>query len=216
MVGLSSLTWIRLICYRTRSLWQLPPGLQPTFYPEWLGKLPLRPLWRGFVINTACYSIVVWLLLHLRRRSRVRARLDRRTCQDCRYDLRGAVSDDTITCPECGRRIPAHLLSRPRQVLRLWMALPLLPAMTLAAVRFLGFVDAHRLGFRFRIDSTLIPLSIVATVAMGGCLFLACRRAYRDRPPRASLPLSLAVSIVLALSFGASLHIYVLLIRMLP
>ena len=60
--------------------------------------LPLRPIWRGFAINTIFYAALLWPLLSgpfaLRRLNRRKRGL----CVACGYDLRHA---DHAACPEC-------------------------------------------------------------------------------------------------------------------
>lgn len=70
---------------------------------------PLRPLWRGFAINTLFYAAIAFALiagpfmvLRLRRSARSRRGL----CITCGYNLRGlrGCGDDHAVCPECGAR----------------------------------------------------------------------------------------------------------------
>ena len=66
---------------------------------EELHVLPLRPIWRGFTVNTLFYAAILWLLIPgpfaLRRLIRRRRGL----CPACAYDLRHAEHE---ACPECG------------------------------------------------------------------------------------------------------------------
>ncbi len=61
--------------------------------------LPLLPFWPGFIVNTAVYAGVLWLLIlgpfALRRLIRQRRGL----CPPCGYDLRHGEQE---ACPECG------------------------------------------------------------------------------------------------------------------
>ncbi len=61
--------------------------------------LPLRPIWRGFAVNTGFYAAMLWLVIPgpFTARRFVRGKRDR--CINCGYDLRGAEHE---VCPECG------------------------------------------------------------------------------------------------------------------
>ena len=63
-------------------------------------KIPLRPLWSGFALNTVFYAFLISLmfaaLIGVRRRRRIRRGL----CPKCAYDLRGTRG--ATACPECG------------------------------------------------------------------------------------------------------------------
>ncbi len=89
------------------------PGVHDTT-PDtiWLssGYLPLRPIWPGLVANSVVWGAVAWLLYfafcaHLKQRRRKRG-----LCPNCRYDLKGAISE---VCPECGQEhqlaLSAHI-----------------------------------------------------------------------------------------------------------
>jgi hypothetical protein len=62
--------------------------------------LPLQPLWRGFLLDTAVYG-VIWLAALLLAPDRVRRaiRLRRGSCPTCGYAL---AAGRTPGCPECG------------------------------------------------------------------------------------------------------------------
>ena len=70
-------------------------GRRGTVHP-----IPLRPLWYGFVIDTATYAVILWLLLRGAHDLRRFVRRRRGLCPNCCYDLRGAPSGGG--CPECG------------------------------------------------------------------------------------------------------------------
>jgi len=61
--------------------------------------LPLRPIWPGFLANTAFYAIALWLLTLGPVRLRRCLRRHRGRCVACGYDLRGTAHE---RCPECG------------------------------------------------------------------------------------------------------------------
>lgn len=60
-------------------------------------RLPLLPLWPGFLYSTLTYGAVVWLMWFALGALRRRLRLRRGLCLNCKYPL----GDFTI-CPECG------------------------------------------------------------------------------------------------------------------
>ncbi len=62
-------------------------------------QLPLRPIWPGFIINTAFYAAILWLVIPGPFALRRHIRRKRGLCVTCGYDLRHADHD---ACPECG------------------------------------------------------------------------------------------------------------------
>jgi hypothetical protein len=68
--------------------------------PEWhtARMLPLRPIWRGALINSIFYASLLWLLVATPRWLRRRRRIRRGLCPHCAYPI-GAGS----VCTECGR-----------------------------------------------------------------------------------------------------------------
>jgi len=77
---------------RARSLYEVVPL-----------KLPLKPIWLGFFINTLSHA-AIWFGLFfgfVSAKRFIRARRDRRRgrCPRCGYDLRGQMGGG---CPECG------------------------------------------------------------------------------------------------------------------
>ena len=64
-------------------------------------RLPLRPIWPGFAINTLFYAVALWLLFAAPFALRRRRRIKRGWCLKCGYDLRAAPTDSTA-CPEYG------------------------------------------------------------------------------------------------------------------
>lgn len=77
---------------------QLPPTIGP-FSLSSERVLPLRPLWVGFIMNTAMYASVLWLAASTVSGRRRQRRFSRGRCPRCGYDLRG---DYTSACSECG------------------------------------------------------------------------------------------------------------------
>ncbi len=67
--------------------------------------LPCRPLWPGFMANSAFYATVWFLVLGGRRSVCTWLRGRRGLCPVCAYDLRATPG----ACPECGWRVPASL-----------------------------------------------------------------------------------------------------------
>jgi hypothetical protein len=64
-----------------------------------LRRLPLDPVWPGFLINTAFYAMVLWALCATPPAIRRGLRRRRGACMRCGYDLRGG---ERASCPECG------------------------------------------------------------------------------------------------------------------
>jgi hypothetical protein len=64
-----------------------------------------KPAWRGLLLDTAIYSILVWVFcggaFHAGLRYRRHLRLRRNHCPTCNYNLRGL--SPSSPCPECGR-----------------------------------------------------------------------------------------------------------------
>ena len=69
----------------------------------------MRPIWRGFIINTICLAILfrlIYLTLALPRRFILElARMRRGCCLVCGYQL---GFDFRAGCPECGWRRSPH------------------------------------------------------------------------------------------------------------
>ncbi|MCC6906999.1 MAG: zinc ribbon domain-containing protein [Phycisphaerales bacterium] len=79
-------------------LWRLESELDVE--DSLLSSLPLRPLWCGFLFNSALYGGVLWILvLAAPRKIITRRRLKHGRCPNCNYDLRATA---TGVCPECG------------------------------------------------------------------------------------------------------------------
>lgn len=87
-------------------------GAPAILLPESAQLWPRRPIWIGFLINCALYSVLVWLLLFGRWTARRLNRLLRGHCLNCGYPVGRSPA-----CTECGARIPARMLAaheRPR------------------------------------------------------------------------------------------------------
>ncbi len=64
-------------------------------------RLPVRPIWPGFAINTIFYAAILWMMWLSPFVVRRVIRRKRGHCLKCGYDLRGAAHE---VCPECGWR----------------------------------------------------------------------------------------------------------------
>jgi hypothetical protein len=71
-------------------------------------RLPVRPIWLGFAIDTLFYAAILWLLFAAPFAMRRRIRIGRGLCPKCGYDLRNRPRDSSA-CPECGERTAAPL-----------------------------------------------------------------------------------------------------------
>ena len=77
------------------------------FQPEWTyqfnpiagRRIPLRPMWPGFAINTILYAVILWSLTLGPFTARRVIRRKRGHCPKCGYYLRGEF---TSGCSECG------------------------------------------------------------------------------------------------------------------
>ena len=65
--------------------------------------LPLRPIWSGFLIDTAFFGSIAFAVLFGPGMARRAARRSRGQCLRCGYDMRAIAS---ATCPECGALQP--------------------------------------------------------------------------------------------------------------
>ena len=84
--------WIRGAAY---------PETWPGFDGDWK-RIPLLPIWPGFVINTIFYAAILWLLTLGPFTARRMIRRKRGHCIKCGYDLRGTSG---AVCPECGKEL---------------------------------------------------------------------------------------------------------------
>lgn len=91
----------------------------PTPFTEYTGGLqlgrvllPRRFLWRGVILDTLFYSVLIGLLLVGTSQGRARLRRARGRCPKCGYDLRGRLEEG---CPECGWRRSAVDGAQPQR-----------------------------------------------------------------------------------------------------
>lgn len=170
----------------------------------------VRPL--EFSLNTIFYAALVWGVSGLFGKLRRRTRLDGKCCPECRYDLRVTIKQGIdVTCSECGQQIPALLLKRPRQILRLWMLPFLAGPLLFGGLFFVGQMSWSWLAFNMRyVHSPLGRLPLI-TLSVSFCLILtlACR-AYVDRDKRTIL----AVFSAIILTILGFLPLYLAIIRL--
>ena len=67
-----------------------------------LKRLPLRPLWPGFAVNTLFYAAVLWLLIPGPFVLRRLIRMKRGRCVKCGYPM-----GESGVCSECGKTLPS-------------------------------------------------------------------------------------------------------------
>ncbi len=83
----------------------LPRDPSPPTYDSGV-MVPIRPVWRGFALNTIFYATILWLLIPgpfvLRRFIRRR----RSQCPACGYP-----AGESAACTECGKELPRRLVS---------------------------------------------------------------------------------------------------------
>ncbi len=63
-------------------------------------RLPIRPVWPGFALNTIFYALIAWGLWQVPLAIRRRRRRRKGFCVRCGYDLKGLTAG--VPCPECG------------------------------------------------------------------------------------------------------------------
>ena len=73
--------------------WFLPKKGRKEIY------LPVAPIWKGLLLNTFFYALLIRLFMAAPGRIRRMILVKRGLCIKCAYDLRGA---DHEACPECG------------------------------------------------------------------------------------------------------------------
>jgi hypothetical protein len=67
-------------------------------------QLPLIPVWRGLLLDTLFYALLLWLLAQALTRLRASRRARKNLCPTCAYDLR--ATPQHLPCPECGTPRP--------------------------------------------------------------------------------------------------------------
>jgi hypothetical protein len=95
--ALSSESWINPGPHAWRA--GLPVSSDLRIARGW-GRLPLMPIWPGFLLNTLVYAAPAAGILLGAHRLRVHFRKRRGCCCACGYSLRGLP--DAVPCPECG------------------------------------------------------------------------------------------------------------------
>lgn len=97
--------------------WELPieehikRGFPTNRLPSWCfafgsRRLPLVPMWPGFLINTLFWGTLSWVLASAAKLIRRRSRIRKGLCVRCRYAL-GSLK----TCPECGTPAVARTMT---------------------------------------------------------------------------------------------------------
>jgi len=165
--------------------WWAPPVSIGPFHMPWMRELPIRPLWTGLITNTIFYAGLAWLCLALLTRIRRRARLDRRRCTHCNYAFHKTIAEGKtqIICSECGSILPTALLERPRQILRWWIMIILLPPLAFVGLFFLGIFSWITVRFRMLDGAPFFTISnlVMISIVIGWLLVLASF-SYHDRP----------------------------------
>jgi len=86
-----------------------PPAPAPTPSPPPRTRMPMRPIWRGLVVNTLVFAgaigILHWLAVWPLRLAREVSRVRGGRCIECGYEL---GYDYLHGCPECGWRRPGN------------------------------------------------------------------------------------------------------------
>lgn len=176
--------------------------------------IPVRPLWGGLALNTLLYGLaagaVGWIVMQVRRR----ARLDRRCCAACRYDLRASLEGEPVRCPECAAVYTISVFRRPRQVLRCWMIVYCVPPLVLGGMwLFSDSLANARETVRIKLNEPAYYFgwptvfnTIVLTALVLVSAYSLAMRCYEDRPRSARVVLAATVSLVLtALCLPAAL-----------
>ena len=80
-------------------LWVSALGRYSPWTGPHLGLLPIAPIWRGLLLNTACYAVGLAVVAWGWRRGVGTLRRWEGRCEECGYSLGGNA---TGVCPECG------------------------------------------------------------------------------------------------------------------
>lgn len=176
--------------------------------------IPVRPLWDGLAANTLLYALAAGFIGSVATRIRRRARLDRRCCAACRYDLRASLKDDLVCCPECAAEYAMDVFRRPRQLLRRWMTVYCVPLLVLGGMwLFSDSLANARETVRIKLNEPAYYFgwptvfnTIVLTALVLVSAYSLAMRCYGDRPRSARVVLAATVSLVLtALCLPAAL-----------
>lgn len=101
--GVQVLPWPRGPVYHT-------PQLYPRRDLSERRAIPLRPIWPGFLLNSAAFASLLFLVLRAPRAVRRAIRRRRGRCGACGYDRAGLAPH--AACPECGAGPPAPAATR--------------------------------------------------------------------------------------------------------
>jgi hypothetical protein len=82
-----------------RGGWRINPGLKVGTARGVPRAIAWRPMWPGFVINSAAFAAMWWMILLAATGLTQASRRRRGRCTRCGYDLRGSIE---ARCPECG------------------------------------------------------------------------------------------------------------------
>lgn len=175
--------------------------------------IPIRPIWTGMVVNSLFYALALAAASFVVRHTRRRARLGRRLCAECKYDLRGSMTDTGARCPECGSEYPPAQLSVPRSLVRWWMVPLLLPLMAMVAYWGSGMTDWISLRYHFRwVEPIFTPRSFSYVVVLGFFVYQLGLWSYQDRPTGRRHAYAAAVALLLTPTSYASA--FILIVRL--
>lgn len=176
--------------------------------------IPVRPMWGGLAANTLLYALAAGAVGWMGRQVRRRARLDRRCCAECRYDLRASLEGEPVRCPECAAVYTISVFRRPRQVLRCWMIVYCAPLLVIGGM-WLFSDSLGNAGQTLRIKLNepanyfgwpTVLNTIVLTALIAASAYSLASRSYKDRPRSVRMALATSASLVLtALCLPAAL-----------
>lgn len=78
--------------------WPTPMGSLETYKRR---SLPLMPVWSGFILNTAFYAALLWMMVKVPGMERRAIRRSRGLCPKCAYPI-----GESPVCTECGNPLP--------------------------------------------------------------------------------------------------------------